>query len=123
MPCKVDPPTVTKLEWLEHMLCKACQHLSAKQMIDIKGLDIYQDLTNWYISHLLTDAHYFNFEYLKKEPETNYHLQEFAEHIHSFHKDKIERASKEIKRIENELKKFNCRLIITGPGIGIEKLP
>ena len=77
MPCYVEPPSCTKLEWLRHMLnqaqhilgdneainddyveiklCSCCRRMSIDQMRLVNGLDIYQALWMWYPSHLLSD--------------------------------------------------------------------
>ena len=77
MPCYVEPPSCTKLEWLRHMLdqaqhilddkevikdddveiklCSCCRRMSMDQMRLVNGLDIYQSLWMWYPSHLLSD--------------------------------------------------------------------
>jgi len=55
MPCHVDKPSISHYEWVEWMLCQACQMLSAKQIEGINDKNGYVGMAEWYVSHLLND--------------------------------------------------------------------
>ena len=77
MPCYVDPPSCTKLEWLRHMLnqaqhilndnevikdedveiklCSCCRRMTMDQMRLVQGLGGYYPLSSWYPDHLRND--------------------------------------------------------------------
>lgn len=55
MPCIVEPH-ITKTEYLAKMLCKVCKLLSKEQIQSVEGEDVYIDLQQWYLEHLLQDA-------------------------------------------------------------------
>jgi len=100
MPCKVDPPSVTEAEWLEHMLCQACRYLTKEQINSIRGLDIYQDLWEWYISHLGTDLLYYS----KEDNElahTNlpYASMKMPDEKKAYALQQIERCKREVTRL------------------------
>lgn len=119
MPCIVDPPSVTKEEWLEHMLCKACRFLTKEQLDSIQGLDCYMNLSSWYNSHLMDDFRYFNGIANIKE----YHDKPFSFSIHAM-PEEIE----ELKRIENnrikiESEKIGREIIIYKDGAGVQSNP
>src|SRR5262249_53350282 len=110
MPCKVEPSKVSAVEWLEHMLCKACQHLTREQILQINGLDIYSDLYNWYAEHLLSDAVYYNKNFLLKDEEKSYinnAIEYDTPSLSLYDKDKrIEIQKREIERIYKEFNKL-----------------
>lgn len=116
MPCKVDPPSVTTEEWLEHMLCKACRFLTKEQIQSIHGIDCYVGLSDWYQSHLMADFSYFNGI---RDPK-DYHDKPFSFVIHAMPEEVEELKQKENKRIKEESEKMGYEISIYKDGAGVQ---
>jgi hypothetical protein len=116
MPCKVDPPSVSEIEWLEHMLCQACRFLTKEQLMQIKGLDIFQDLFSWYKFHIATDAFYY-----KQMRNTEHTTLKDSVLDLPTDDEKKERAEKEVQRCKNEAKRLGLALEITKNYVSINK--
>ncbi len=55
MPCICDEPSMSIQQYVELMLCKACKHLTRKEMESIDNIGDYTGLFSWYVDHLLHD--------------------------------------------------------------------
>lgn len=116
MPCITDAPSVTKSEWLEHMLCQACRYLTPKQIQSIRGLDIWQDLWPWYQGHLLMDiAHYRKVS--QEDHQENHYVPTKMYHTEE---EKKEYAQKQIERCISEAKRMGWKVEICEGSISIE---
>jgi len=109
MPCKFDPPSVTENEWLEHMLCQACRHLTKEQMMSIKGLDIYYGLLDWYINHLMFDASYYH---PKSEHNAHTAHNKPPSMIVISEQERILYNERQLQRCYHEAKRLGLKLII-----------
>lgn len=78
MPCNTEQPSCTREKWLEHMLCQACRFLNKEQIMSVEGLDIYQDLYDWYGNHLLQDFYHNHKIDVENKSEIEKYVKEAA---------------------------------------------
>lgn len=111
MPCIVEPSDITKEEWLEYMLCQACRFLTKEQIMKVQGIDIWQDLYNWYQGHLMTDAYHYSKKQAAPHNSVEFHqsmyfVEEFCE--------------KQLQRCFSEAKKLGLQLTIEEHSVSIK---
>lgn len=120
MPCKTDLPLSSQYEWVEHMLCLACRNLTKDQMINIKGLDGYIGLLEWYRTHIMDDAGYFYRKINNINVQSQEHKDIGLDKIFSFEEERNLYYERQLQRCHDEAKRLGLRLIVNDKFVSLD---